>query len=123
MFPSLFNAVNYSGKDLKLMNDFRKRIEAIDKMRKLPPRCPYCKSRLVEVFENEYNTYVFDSASGAYKQHEWKGEIEMFCPCCNAKLYDVFPEGVCNYVSKSLKIERIDKFIDGQKKLSGTARK
>ena len=71
-----------------------------NKVKKLPPTCPYCKEQLVEVFENEYNTYVFDSASGTYRKHEWKGEIEMFCPYCNAKLYDVFPDGVCNYVSK-----------------------
>jgi uncharacterized protein with PIN domain len=69
-------------------------------MKKLPPRCPYCQKQLDEVLENEYNTYVFDSASGTYKEHECKGYLEMFCPDCNAKLFDVFPDGVCNYVSK-----------------------
>jgi len=64
-----------------------------------PPRCPACGKLLEEVFENEYNTYIFDSVSATYKKHEWKGEIEIFCPYCNAKLYDVFPNGVCNYVS------------------------
>lgn len=67
-------------------------------MKKLPPKCPRCKERLVEVFENEYNTYVFDSASATYKTHEWKGETEIFCPYCNAKLHAIFPHGVCNYV-------------------------
>jgi uncharacterized protein with PIN domain len=71
------------------------------KMKKLPPKCPYCKKRLVEVFENEYNTYVFDPLLGTYKKHDWKGEIEISCPYCNAKLYDVFPDGVCNYVPRS----------------------
>jgi uncharacterized protein with PIN domain len=71
------------------------------KMKKLPPRCPYCEKRLVEVLENEYNTYVFDSLLGTYRKHDWKGEIEMFCPYCNAKIYDVFPDGVCNYVSRN----------------------
>jgi len=69
-------------------------------MRKLPPKCPGCRQLLVEVLENDYLTYVFDPASGTYREHEWKGVIEMFCPHCNAKLYDVFPDGVCNYVSK-----------------------
>lgn len=69
------------------------------KTKKLPPKCPHCKKRLVEVFKNEYNTYVFDPASATYKTHEWKGEIEFFCPYCNAKLHDIFPLGVCNYVS------------------------
>jgi len=69
-------------------------------MKEQPPRCPRCKEPLVEVFENEYNTYVFDPASTTYRLHEWKGETEIFCPYCNAKLYDVFPDGVCNYVSR-----------------------
>jgi len=69
-------------------------------MKKLPPKCSGCGQRLVEVFENEYNTYVFDPVSGTYRQHEWKGEIEMFCPNCNIKLHDVFPDGLCNYISK-----------------------
>ena len=69
-------------------------------MKKLPPKCPGCGQRLVEVFENEYNTYVFDLSSGAYREHEWKGEMEILCPNCDAKLFDVFPDGVCNYVSK-----------------------
>lgn len=66
-------------------------------MKKFPPRCPYCKERLVKVHENDYSTYVFDPLSGTYKVDD--GLIEMFCPNCDAKLYDVFPEGVCNYVS------------------------
>ncbi|MEM2970385.1 MAG: hypothetical protein QXR63_05570 [Candidatus Bathyarchaeia archaeon] len=70
-------------------------------MKRLPPKCPSCKKRLFEVFENEYNTYVFNSVSALYELHDRKGEIEMFCPYCNADLYDVFPNGVCNYVSKS----------------------
>jgi len=64
-------------------------------MKKLPPKCPYCKKRLIEVFENDYTTYVFDPESGTYDGSD--GYIEMFCPYCNAKLYDVFEHGVCNY--------------------------
>jgi len=69
-------------------------------MKKNPPKCPSCEQRLVEVFENEYDTYIFDPVSGTYREHQWKGEIEIFCPYCNAKLSDVFPDGACNYVSK-----------------------
>jgi len=49
--------------------------------------------------------------SGSYREPEWKSEIEMFCPYCNTKLYDVFPYGVCNYVSrdKSKGIEGMNK--------------
>ncbi len=68
---------------------------------KIPPRCPYCRNRLAEVFENDYRTWVFEPISGTYKEHEFKGELVMFCPHCDAKLYDVFPDGVCNYVPKS----------------------
>jgi uncharacterized protein YbaR (Trm112 family) len=66
-------------------------------MKRSPPKCPYCKKRLVEVLENDYKTYVFNPASRTYRIHELKGEIEMFCPHCDAELYDVFPDGVCNY--------------------------
>jgi hypothetical protein len=92
-------------------------------MKKLAPGCPCCKARLVEVLENEFNTCAFDPASGAYELHEWKGEIEMFWPRCDAEFYDVFPNGVCNHLSKSLKVERIGEFTDVQKKLLGTAQK
>jgi len=72
-------------------------------MKKLPPKCSSCEEPLFEVFENEYNTYVFDPASGTYKEHDWKGDMEIRCPNCNAKLWDIFPEGVCNYVSEDEK--------------------
>jgi len=68
-------------------------------LEKLPPKCPSCEEPLFEVFENEYNTYVFDPASGTYKEHDLKGDMEIRCPNCNAKLWDIFPDGVCNYVS------------------------
>jgi len=72
-------------------------------MKKSPSRCPCCKTRLIEVFENEYNTYVFDPTSGTYRMHETKGDIDIRCPNCDIKLFDVFPEGVCNYVSRKRK--------------------
>ena len=64
-------------------------------MKKLPPRCPYCKKRLAKVLENDYKTYVFDPESGTY--HDSDGYLEMFCPYCDARLCDVFEHGVCNY--------------------------
>lgn len=76
---------------------------------KLPPKCPYCEQLLLEVFENEYNTYVFNSDSGTYKKHEWKGDMEIRCPNCNVKL-DIFPEGLCNYVSKNNKETKLKKW-------------
>jgi len=69
-------------------------------MRRSPPRCPYCRERLVKVHEDDHSTYVFDPASGTYKVDD--GLLEMYCPNCDAKLYDVFPDGVCNFVSKQV---------------------
>ena len=66
-------------------------------MKQLPPRCPSCNELLEKVLENDYKTYVFDPESGTYNDSD--GYLEMFCPNCDARLYDVFEEGVCNYVS------------------------
>ena len=74
---------------------------------KFPPKCPCCEESLFEVFENEYNTYVFDSASGTHEEHDWKGDMEIRCSNCNAKLWDIFPKGVCNYVSKNNKEKKL----------------
>ncbi|MCW4044157.1 MAG: hypothetical protein NWE94_01400 [Candidatus Bathyarchaeota archaeon] len=75
-------------------------------VKRVPPICLCCRQPLVEVLENDYTTYVFDSVSGTYKCDEFKGYLEMFCPNCGADLYDVFPDGACNYSSKR-KIKRI----------------
>jgi len=80
-----------------------------------PPKCPYCKKTLDEVFENDYRTYVFDAVSGTYRDHDWKGELEMFCPNCSAKLYDIFPDGVCNYTSKIEKTRKLTQKGSGKK--------
>jgi uncharacterized protein with PIN domain len=69
------------------------------RMKRSPPRCPYCKERLVEVHEDDHSTYVFDPSSGTYKFDD--GELESYCPHCDAELYDVFPDGVCNYTKQS----------------------
>jgi len=61
-----------------------------------PPRCPYCGSNLFRVLENVYETYTFDPETGKYKQ-EVMDASPPTCPDCYAKLWDVFPDGVCNY--------------------------
>lgn len=67
-------------------------------MERSPPKCPYCKKQLQKVLEDTYETYVFDITSGTYKVDD--GVSEPHCPHCHAKLYDVFPDGICNYSSK-----------------------
>lgn len=59
-----------------------------------PPRCPECGANLFRVAENTYETYTFDYEKGLYVSD---GESESKCLNCDAKLYDVFPDGVCNY--------------------------
>ena len=71
------------------------------KMKRLPPRCPYCGERLVKVGEDGRSSYVFDPTSGTYRFDD--GDLEPYCPHCEAELYDVFPEGACNYISKARK--------------------
>jgi uncharacterized protein with PIN domain len=61
-----------------------------------PPKCPYCKTELLRVFETNRLIYEFSQSQGRYL--EVHGEAEMRCPVCNADLYDVFPDGVCNFL-------------------------
>ncbi|MBW2968810.1 hypothetical protein KY314_01695 [Candidatus Woesearchaeota archaeon] len=61
------------------------------------PNCPNCGKKLNKVFENEYLTYAFNPETGKYKSEEEKGYLEMTCPYCEVKLFDIFPNGVCNY--------------------------
>lgn len=70
-------------------------------MKKSPPRCPYCKKQLGKVHEDSHSTYVFDPDSGNYKFDD--GELEPYCPNCDAQLYDIFPDGACNYAAKRKK--------------------
>ena len=72
-------------------------------MKTYPPRCPYCKERLVKVLEYGNSIYVFEPTSGTYKVDD--GELEVRCFYCDAKLYDVFPDGACNFVSKRRSIK------------------
>jgi len=62
-----------------------------------PPVCPCCNTPLYKVKETDYQTYTFDEEKGRYTPD---GEIEMSCPNCDGDLYDVFPDGVCNYTAK-----------------------
>jgi hypothetical protein len=59
------------------------------------PRCPCCGADLLRVLETNHLIYEFDQAKGKYG--EIHGEAEMKCPECQVDLYDVFPDGVCNF--------------------------
>lgn len=61
-----------------------------------PPKCSDCGVKLFRVFETVYATYRWDHKKGTYKED---GVLEMKCPECGADLYDVFPDGVCNFKS------------------------
>jgi hypothetical protein len=65
-------------------------------MKATPPRCPCCEKQLDKVHEDVHSTYVFDPVSGTYEFDD--GELEPYCPNCDAELYNIFPEGTCNYV-------------------------
>ena len=62
-----------------------------------PPKCPCCGYPLNIVYENVYETWFFDEKTGTYKENTDSCDIEIRCPNCHCKLYDVFPEGVCNF--------------------------
>jgi uncharacterized protein with PIN domain len=64
------------------------------------PQCPYCKTELLRVFEINRLIYEFDREKGRYI--ETHGEAEMRCPECNADLYDVLPDGVCNFLAETV---------------------
>jgi len=62
-----------------------------------PPKCPNCEEPLESVYENVYETWCFDPKTGTYSENPHVCDMEIRCPNCNAKLWDVFPEGACNY--------------------------
>jgi len=64
-----------------------------------PPKCPECGANLFRVAEDIFETYKWNAEKGVYEEKD--GEAEMTCTECGADLYDVFPEGVCNYVHPS----------------------
>jgi len=64
-----------------------------------PPRCPVCGANLFRVAETVHETYVFNPDKGIYTEKDGEATIE--CIECGADLYDVFPQGVCNYVHPS----------------------
>lgn len=59
-----------------------------------PPKCSSCGANLFRVAETTYETYKWNPEKGVY---EVDGESESKCLDCGADLYDVFPDGVCNY--------------------------
>ncbi|MEM0096169.1 MAG: hypothetical protein QW660_05990 [Candidatus Bathyarchaeia archaeon] len=64
-----------------------------------PPKCPYCGANLFRVVERNRIVYAFKPEEGRFIEVD--GEAEMECPECHADLYDLFPDGVCNFVSNS----------------------
>jgi hypothetical protein len=58
------------------------------------PICPSCGAPLDRVEINETLTGIYDPKTGKYKED---GELETKCMQCNADLYEVFPDGPCNY--------------------------
>lgn len=65
-----------------------------------PPICPSCGYKLKKVWENDYQTYIFNPKTGTYICEEFAGDIEIKCPECEADLTDIFEEGACNYQAK-----------------------
>jgi len=60
-----------------------------------PPKCPSCGVPLERVWENVYETYVFDPKTGRYTGEPVDMDIK--CPDCQTDLRDVLPDGACNY--------------------------
>ena len=65
-----------------------------------PPKCPNCGVSLFRVLETNYIVYKFHSTTGRYEEVD--GEAKVKCSECQADLYDVFPNGVCNYSAESI---------------------
>lgn len=59
------------------------------------PRCPNCGTELYKVVEENRVVYVFNEEEGRYVEDD--GEAKMYCPECGEDLYDLFPDGVCNW--------------------------
>jgi DNA-directed RNA polymerase subunit RPC12/RpoP len=59
------------------------------------PRCHRCGKPAEAVYQNEYWTYSYNEDTGKYDSS--LVDMEIRCPFCNAKLWDEFPDGVCNY--------------------------
>jgi hypothetical protein len=84
----------------KSFQTFREGLEFVARVQKgtrtiyKPPKCPACGVELWTVAEDHYETYKFDAMTGRYRSD---GEAEIKCIECGVDLFDVFPDGVCNY--------------------------
>jgi hypothetical protein len=58
------------------------------------PTCPDCGEPLNRVEINETLTGIFNPKTGKYRED---GELETKCMQCSADLYEVFPDGPCNF--------------------------
>lgn len=72
----------------------------------LLPKCHRCGKPLEQVYENEYWTYSYNEEKGKYEPE--LVDMEIRCPDCNAKLWEEFPDGVCNYSDMRVRIEQED---------------
>ena len=64
------------------------------------PKCPNCGRELETVIENVYLTYEWFPKEKLYKEKSYLGELYNLCPYCEIDLYDLFPDGVCNYTGE-----------------------
>jgi len=60
------------------------------------PKCPGCGRELERVWEVEHSTYIWQPFKNQYEEKSL-GDLFNECPHCNSNLYDLFPDGVCNY--------------------------
>jgi len=76
------------------------------------PKCPECKAELKTVYENVYETYVFDEKKGTYKEETFTGELEVKCIYCGVDLSELFEEGACNYQAKRTREDKFEEYTN-----------
>ena len=64
------------------------------------PKCPYCGRELNTVIENVHLTYKWLPKEKFYAEERLVGQLLNLCPYCEEELYDLFPDGVCNYTKE-----------------------
>ena len=65
-----------------------------------PPKCPNCGKELTNVIEDVSQVIYNWNPENFYIEKEYSGKLTNLCPFCNADLYDLFPDGVCNYFQR-----------------------
>jgi len=67
-----------------------------------PTRCPCCNELLYNVGEEENRVYVWNKESGKYDKDGFTGDIKIICTECGGNLFDVFEDGICNYIRREV---------------------